>query len=413
MSRDELIGLLRALTAGHGAAGTESELHDSLHDMQMYLTTMEMQSSELQETRRSLEETRNSYTDLYDFTPIGYVTFDVRGVIREINITGAQMLGRERSLLINTPFISHLVKSDRKKFLGHLARCKQSDAKITSTISVSMERGNFFHLQLQSTTVRDSQQEITRFRTALIDISEVTEIRSQVEKLTQTEERVRLSIAVELQEQILESISMAEILLDKFASFVQSPENLATINKIKEYIDISIVRIEALTRQICPMPKYETGLKSTLRALAEMTQDEQKIPVEFQCDVMSFPVAGEISSTIIPVVREILRNSVKHSQAGKITISMSVKKGNILVKVEDNGIGFDDARIAGARENDGGFGLLKARRRMEHIGGVVQIDTAPGKGTSITLIAPLKAPKRGKGAQEFAKGSEEVSGSNA
>lgn len=410
MSRDELIALLKALAPGHGAEDSEYESQRSLRDMQMHRTAMEMQNRELQEARRNLEETRNSYTDLYDFTPVGYVTFDGRGVIREINLTGAEMLGRERSLLINTPFISHLVKSDRKKFLCHLSRCKQSDAKVISTISVTMERGNFFHLQLQSVTVRDSPQNIPLFRTALIDTSEVAEIKSLVEELARTEEKVRRSIAIDLQEQIVEFISMAQMKLDKFAGSVQSPEHQATINKIKEFIDISIARIEALARQICPTPLYETCLETALRSLAEMVREDHNIPVECQCDLMSSPVAEEICATILPVVRELLRNTVKHAHAKKIIISLSVKKGNILVRVEDNGIGFDNARIIRPREKAGGFGLINAKRRMEHIGGVVQIDTAPGKGTSITLIAPAKVRKTENGSQEYALESEAASG---
>jgi PAS domain S-box-containing protein len=186
MSRDELIAQLKALSARHSAADSENEPESSLRDMQMRRTALEMLNRELQEVRQNLEETRNSYTDFYDFSPVGYVTFDSRGVIREINLTGAAMLGRERTLLINTPFISHLVKSDRKKFLCHLARCKQSDTKIISTISVSMERGNFFHLQMQSVTVRDSLRNIPLFRTALIDISEVAETKSMGEGLSHT-----------------------------------------------------------------------------------------------------------------------------------------------------------------------------------------------------------------------------------
>lgn len=406
MSREELIVLLKALAAGQSAA----EPQRLLRDMQMHQTSLEMQTQELQEARQNLEETRNSYTDLYDFTPVGYVTFDARGVIREINLTGAEMLGRERSLLINTPFISHLVKSDRKKFLCHLARCKQSDEKIISTISVTMERGNFFHLQLQSVTVRDSLQNTPLFRTALIDISEVAEIKCLVEELTRTEEKVRRSIAIELQEQIVEFISMAQTKLDQFAGSVQSPEHLATINKIKEFIDISIARIEALARQICPAPLHETCLETALRSLAEMIREEQNIPVEFQCDVIPFPIAEEICATVLPVVRELLRNAVTHGQAKKITISLAVKKSNIVVKVEDNGIGFDNARVIRSREKTGGFGLLNARRRMEHIGGVVQIDSTPGSGTSVTLLAPVRVRKMENGSQEYAVESEATSG---
>lgn len=410
MSRDELVAQLKAIASGQSAADSVNGPQLSIRDMQMHRTALEAQGRELQEARQRLEETRNSYTDLYDFTPVGYATFDGRGVIREINLTGAEMLGRERSLLINTPFISHLVKSDRKKFLCHLARCKQSDEKVISTISVTMERGNFFHLQLQSVTVRDSQQNIPLFRTALIDISEVAEIKSLVEELTRTEEKVRRSIAIELQEQIVEFISMAQIKLDQFAGSLQSSEHLATINKIKEFIDISIARIEALVRQICPAPLHETCLETALRSLAETIREEQNIPVEFQCDLIPFPIAEEICATILPVVRELLRNAVHHGHAKRIVISLSVKKGNIMINVEDDGIGFDNTRIIRPREKAGGFGLINAKRRMEHIGGVVQIDSAHGRGTSVTLIAPVKVRKMENGGQKYAIENEAASG---
>ena len=277
MSRDELIALLKAFEDGqseNGAARSKSDMQ-----MQKHQTALEMQNHELQAARQSLEETRNSYTDLFDFSPVGYVTFDSRGVIREINLTGAEMLGRERSLLINTPFISHLVKSDRKKFLSHLARCKQSNAKVITTISVSMERGNFFHLQLQSITLRDSLQDIPLFRTALINISEVAEIKSLLEELTRTEEKVRRSIASELQEQIVESISMAQIKLDKFACSIQSPEHLTTINNIKESIDNSIARIKELARQIFPAQLFETDLETALRPPGKLTREDRNFPM--------------------------------------------------------------------------------------------------------------------------------------
>ena len=63
-----------------------------------------MQNEELRRTREELELSRNTYAELYDFAPVGYLTFDAPGLIQEVNLAGAQLLGTERQLLINTPF---------------------------------------------------------------------------------------------------------------------------------------------------------------------------------------------------------------------------------------------------------------------------------------------------------------------
>ena len=77
-----------------------------VHDLQVHQIELEMQNQELRETQNKLEETSNLYADLYDFAPVGYISFDDNGIIQEINLTAATMLGKERSRLINRAFCS-------------------------------------------------------------------------------------------------------------------------------------------------------------------------------------------------------------------------------------------------------------------------------------------------------------------
>jgi signal transduction histidine kinase len=404
LSKNELIALLRAFESGKdGTTHNKNGMQKVASNMHQNRMALEVLNDELQEPRQSLEEAHIACTDFYDFAPIGFVTFDARGVIRELNLTGAEMLGRERSLLLNTPFISHIIKSDRKKFLCHLAKCKQSDEKVISAICVSMERGNFFHLQLQSKVVLDSLRKAPLYLTALIDISEVAEIRFLAEELTRSEEKDRHAIATELQEQILGFISMAQMKLGNLYSSVESPDQLATIDNIRESIDIAGKRIGSLARQIWPTDIYETSLENALHTLVKMAREEQNIPAEFQCDMTISPIAEEVRAVIFQVIRDLLEFVARQTQAKRIVISLSMKKGVIMAKIEDNGLGFSKEQIIRPGDETGGFGLLNARRRIEYIGGVVRIDSVPGRGTSITLLVPLKEKRGEIDSQEFVK----------
>ncbi len=251
MSKNELVRMLMTYETEHEAGRSENGHLPLTMEVHPKSPAPETQGGESRDERQGME-TGNLYAAFFEFAPIGFLTFDARGVIREINETGAEMLGRERSLLLNTPFISHIVKNDRKKILCHLARCKQSDDQVTSTMSVSTERGNFFHLQLHSVAVKDSPGNAPLFLTALTDVSEVAEVRSLAEEMALTEEKVRHSIASDLREEVLEFISMAQIRLGRLEASLESPEQLAAAGVIRESIDMAVKRIESLVGHICP-----------------------------------------------------------------------------------------------------------------------------------------------------------------
>jgi len=80
---------------------TEADTKRLLHELQVHQLELEMQNAELQEARDKVEALLETYTDLYDFAPIGYFSIDEEGLILEVNLTGSAMLWVERSRLIN------------------------------------------------------------------------------------------------------------------------------------------------------------------------------------------------------------------------------------------------------------------------------------------------------------------------
>src|SRR5512140_1254445 len=92
------------------------------HELEVHQIELEMQNAELQKARDELEVALENYTDLYDFAPVGYFSIDPAGVILEANLTGAALLGVERSRLINRRLLAFMAPLSRPIFLAFLKK---------------------------------------------------------------------------------------------------------------------------------------------------------------------------------------------------------------------------------------------------------------------------------------------------
>jgi len=89
-------------------------------------------------------------------------------------------------------------------------------------------------------------------------------------------------------------------------------------------------------------------------------------------------------------VRELLINIVKHSQAHLAGIHTKKRDSDIIIIVEDDGIGFNPSEISSKSRLTECFGLFAVRERLNYIGGHIVIESEIGHGTRITIVASLK-----------------------
>ena len=84
-------------------------------------------------------------------------------------------------------------------------------------------------------------------------------------------------------------------------------------------------------------------------------------------------------------------NNARHAQAQQITVRLSKHDAYVLVEVEDNGVGFDVDEVTAGYDRRGSLGLINMRERAELIEGNLRIQSAPGHGTRISVMIPLRA----------------------
>ena len=159
----------------------EELLHKLLHELQVHQVELKMQNDELRQAQIAMEESRDRYVDLYDFAPIGYLTLSREGMISEINLTAADMLGIVRKQLVSRRFSQFVVQEDRERWDRHFMNVLQHSQRQRCEVSLKRADGSSFIVQMDSVNCSELDKSslletnpswVSVVRIALSDISD-------------------------------------------------------------------------------------------------------------------------------------------------------------------------------------------------------------------------------------------------
>ncbi len=141
-----------------------------IHELEVHQIELEIQNEELRQIQEELEQSRNKYAELFDFAPVGYFTFDAGGVIRELNLAAASLLGKPRRLLTNTPFSNFIADTEGKKcFTDHLQSVLQKHDMEKCEIRLLGAEGAIMWGLLQSIVMDTADTTNLSILTSLVD----------------------------------------------------------------------------------------------------------------------------------------------------------------------------------------------------------------------------------------------------
>jgi signal transduction histidine kinase len=232
------------------------------------------------------------------------------------------------------------------------------------------------------------------------DISERKEAESklmayqkQLQALTSemmlVEERERRRIASELHDQIGQNLALCKL---KVAALEQNLNDKALkgdLTVVRRLLEVSIQDARSLIFDLSPPVLYELGFSAALEWLAERLQEQFRIPIEFESRLKDPELKSDQQVILFQVARELLMNVGKHSRASQAKIILAREGPFLKLQVNDDGVGFDAARVFAPREPDGGFGLFSMRERLNYLGGGLDVKSKRGQGSQITVKLSL------------------------
>ncbi len=196
LSKEELLQELAKLEAAEQRPATSAGVVDRerlIHDLRVHQIELEMQNRELRDAQQRIDEARERYADLYDFAPVGYATLDRAGVVRDINLTGAALLGAPRDDVVGRPLSRFVLPAARRGLRDHLEACQGAKQKVVGETSVGRGKHAACAVQLISEPVGRASQP-GALRTILIDVSAVKQLEGQLRLLSRAGEALAASL---------------------------------------------------------------------------------------------------------------------------------------------------------------------------------------------------------------------------
>lgn len=146
-----------------------------------------------------------------------------------------------------------------------------------------------------------------------------------------------------------------------------------------------------LIRRLRAPSLQQLGFVEALREHVEIFCDRSDFDVTLEVEGASARLAPDAEHAAFRIVQEALTNIEKHAQASAVRITLTWEGGTLECAIDDDGVGFDLLELPDEPDVTGGFGLATMRQRAEQAGGELQINTAPGEGSCIRVVVPIRS----------------------
>lgn len=169
------------------------------------------------------------------------------------------------------------------------------------------------------------------------------------------------------------------------------PGNPEAASETAKCLEEAIKVSRSLTAELGPPILHPGGLVPSLKWLNKRFKDTHGLAVELAAPDAMEPMPEEVIIQIFHAIREILFNVVKHAGVKKASVKVAQRDDRIVISIEDEGVGFDPSSLRAEGGSSGGLGLFSISERISHLGGQMEINSAPGQGSRLNLIVPYSA----------------------
>jgi signal transduction histidine kinase len=209
-------------------------------------------------------------------------------------------------------------------------------------------------------------------------------------KVVTAQEEERKRISHELHDQIGQLLTALLIQLQLLERDLSEPSLKDRLKVLKQLAEEISVHLHHIAWELRPPALDELGLLAALERVTEEWSKRFNIPCEFEVNgAFNGQVEPEVAIGVFRIVQESLTNIAKHAKATHARVTVQQENGELVVTVEDNGVGFRVKDVMRHPDENKRLGLLGMMERAAMLSGKLDIESKPGKGTKIQLRIPL------------------------
>ena len=213
-------------------------------------------------------------------------------------------------------------------------------------------------------------------------------LRSYARQLVGAEERARRATAVDLHDGIGQQLVGLSMTLQAIVGRLP-PELRLLLSEAQHTVNEVQSIAQRVIADLSPPGLYELGLGPALQWLAVYMRTKDSLQVDVNVAVDDEAISIDMRVLVFKIIRELLRNVVKHAGVDRATVTVTRSSQELRVVVEDQGVGFEwQLSLFEGRGN--GFGLWSVADRVRSAAGEIFVDTGPGRGCRVSVVFPVE-----------------------
>lgn len=401
----------------HDRKQNEEELHNHrsrLEEMIKSRTaeltyTNEQLRQEIEERKQAEKAMRQSeakYRELVENANSIIIRFDTQGRIQFFNEYAQQFFGYTQDEIVGCALLDTIlppVDSKGRRVAGIIEGFLRRPEKYkTSELENIRRNGERVWVAWTNRPIMDADGRIAEFLCVGVDVTERKQNRQQIRSLTyaliKAQEHERAKIARDLHDHIAQDLSSLKIRLQTLFGTHPAPngESRRLVDGALQILQRSISEVRNLAYDLRPPGLDQLGLVRTLFLYCEDFAHHNDLKIDFiAAGLDDLLLEEDIQINIYRLIQEALRNVKKHAEAKGVTIRLVASSPNLMLRIIDDGKGFDVQQWQAKSHKEKRMGLQSMVERVGLLNGTIDIRSRPMKGAGIFITIPIKEKYRG------------------
>lgn len=302
-------------------------------------------------------------------------------------------------------WVGRIHPDDREWVLEEGVRYSESGEPFRSEYRMVAADDRVVWVRDEATVVRDSEGRSAFWRGVLTDVTELKDAESKLKRsldllrhamserrmllrrLEDAGEHERRRIAADIHDDSIQVMASISLRLQSLHSDIPESRQEA-LRDIREMVDQAIDRLRSLVFELRPPTLDSKGLTVALRQYLERAGAEAGFDHRID-DRLEVEPPPEVRTQLYRIAQEAIANVRKHANARLVEVSLQSKGSGVAIRIHDDGGGFD---VGSVEPTPGHLGFAVMRERAEVAGGVWDIESTPGQGTTVEFWLPFEAP---------------------